>query len=255
MGPNFFQRKHLLAIPVFNEQQHLTGVLADARRFIHHILVVDDGSTDATPGLLKKEPGIAVVRHRQNCGYGASLVSAFRYAVKEGFEWLITMDCDEQHEPSLIPAFVAGAAKDDCDILSGSRYLVPSADDDAPPADRRAINARITRILNERLGLGITDAFCGFKAYRTSAMKELDITIPGYAMPLQLWVQAWRAGLRIREIPVRLIYHDPTRHFGGHLDDPTLRYKHYLEVLEAELSAETKTECVPSPSDCGATAA
>ena len=86
-------------------------------------------------------------------------------------------------------------------------------------------------MLNDRLGLGITDGFCGFKAYRVQSLRDFSITVPGYAMPMQFWVQAWRAGLRISELPVRLIYNDPTRHFGGLLDDPSSRIQHYLAVF------------------------
>jgi len=56
-------------------------------------------------------------------------------------------------------------------------------------------------------------------------------------MPMQLWVQAAAAGLRICELPVRLIYNDPTRHFGGLLDDPAVRFDHYRSVFEAEMAA------------------
>ena len=63
-----------------------------------------------------------------------------------------------------------------------------------------------------------------------------NLTVPGYAMPIQLWVQAARARLRIRELPVGLIYNDPSRHFGGLLDDPKVRVQHYLDVLERELA-------------------
>jgi dolichol-phosphate mannosyltransferase len=94
----------------------------------------------------------------------------------------------------------------------------------------------ITKALNEALGLELTDAFCGFKAYRCASIKRLTLNIPGYAMPLQLWVQAVHHDLRIREIPVRLIYNDPNRHFGGMLDDPDARLAHYLQVLAGELA-------------------
>ena len=98
----------------------------------------------------------------------------------------------------------------------------------------------ISRSLLTPLGeLNITDAFCGFKAYRVSVLRGLNLTIPGYAMPLQLWVRAARAGLRIRELPVRLIYNDPNRHFGGQLDDPRARLQHYFDVLSAELGIDT----------------
>jgi hypothetical protein len=112
----------------------------------------------------------------------------------------------------------------------------PRADDDLPPGDRQAINRRITALVNDVLGLELTDAFCGFKAHRLSAMRRLHLDVAGYAFPMQLWPQAVKAGLRITEIPVRLIYNDPTRHFGGALDDPDQRLRHYLEVFHDELA-------------------
>jgi hypothetical protein len=67
-------------------------------------------------------------------------------------------------------------------------------------------------------------------------MRRLNLTETGYAFPLQLWPQAIRAGLRITEIPVRLIYNDPSRSFGGVLDDANRRLKHYLSVFDAEMA-------------------
>ncbi|MBI4719367.1 MAG: glycosyltransferase family 2 protein [Planctomycetes bacterium] len=231
---------HLLAIPVFNEERYVLGVLEQVRRFSRDILVIDDGSTDRTPELLRSVEGIHVLTHPENRGYGKSLADAFAYARRRRYPWLVTMDADEQHEAEYIPRFLAAAAADDADVISGTRYP-PGRDAGAGvPADRRAINRVLTDLLNLRLGLGITDAFCGFKAYRVSALEQICITVPGYAMPMQWWVQAARAGLRIRELPVRLIYHDPTRHFGGMLDDPVARLAHYLEVFDRELTAERR---------------
>ncbi len=245
--------RFLLAIPVFNEARHVHNVLNQTSRFADDIVVIDDGSTDSTPKLLANQQIAMVVRHPENRGYGASLASAFTFAAKRGYDWLITMDCDEQHEPALIPAFIAAAGEDDHDIISGSRYLRVFDGDDVPPPDRRRINSRITETLNSRLGFDITDAFCGFKAYRVSTLRNFKITVPGYAMPMQFWVQAWHAGLRITEIPVHLIYNDPTRHFGGILDDPAERYQHYVNILEAELCGDA---CVATRrSECGVTIA
>ena len=224
----------LLAIPVFNEQKHLLSVLGQALSRAPHVLVIDDGSTDATSELLREVPDVHVITHLENRGYGKSLADAFCFAQRHGFSWLITMDCDEQHEPSRIGAFLAAAREDDADIISGTRY--PSGwNDTGAPSDRREINRLITETLNRRLGLQLTDAFCGFKAYRVSSLGAFEITVPGYAMPMQLWVQAARAGLRIRELAVPLIYNDPTRHFGGLLDDPKVRLQHYLDVMEREI--------------------
>lgn len=225
----------LVAIPVFNEAATLQRVLADVRPYAREILVIDDGSTDDTPNLLRAERGIFRIRHHENVGYGQSLIDGFRFAVCRGYDWLITMDCDEQHEPAWIPRFLRAAAEDDADIISGSRYLVDYADNSRPPPDRQAINQKITDLLNEVLGLNLTDAFCGFKAYRVAALRCLNLTVPGYGMPLQLWAQAVAEGLRIRELPVRLIYRDADRRFGGSLDDADARLLYYYDVLIHEL--------------------
>lgn len=226
----------LTAIPVFNEERHLAAVLEDIRRhYPHDILCIDDGSTDSTPDILRSRGDVMALTHPENRGYGQSLIDAFAFAARCGYDWLITMDCDGQHNPASLPRFIAEAARDDAEIISGSRYLRPLNGNDRPPPDRRKINAHLTGLLNSLLDLAITDAFCGFKAYRVCAMSRLELTVPGYAFPMQFWVQAVRAGLRIREIPVHLIYNDPNRHFGGHLDDPDARLQHYLDVLSDEL--------------------
>jgi len=228
--------RYLVAIPVFNEAATLQPVLAEIRQYARDILVIDDGSTDETPRLLKAERGICQIRHHENVGYGQSLIDAFRFAVQHDYDWLITLDCDEQHEPAWIPEFLRAAREDDADIISGSRYLEALEGNSRPPLERRAINQKVTDLLNEVLGRNLTDAFCGFKAYRVDALRRLNISVPGYGMPLQLWVQAVREGLRIREIPVRLIYTHADRYFGGSLDDADARLLYYYDVLIHELA-------------------
>jgi dolichol-phosphate mannosyltransferase len=228
----------IVAIPVFNERKYVEQVLAKVRRFHDQILVIDDGSTDGTAELLEEMAArseIHLIRHPANRGYGQSIVDSFNWADARGYDWVITMDCDEQHEPEMIPEFVREIRKDKWDIISGSRYLKPDKDDDLPPGDRRTINATTTGLINDVLQLNITDAFCGFKAHRVSAMIPLKLDEQGYAFPMQLWPRAAAMGLRIKEIPVRLIYNDPTRHFGGPLDDAGVRLRHYLDVFHREL--------------------
>jgi dolichol-phosphate mannosyltransferase len=219
----------LTAIPVYNEARHVRGVLAEVRRYSPDILVVNDGSTDGTAAILDAEPGIRRVDHPANRGYGAALASAFEYALKHDFDVLVTMDCDGQHEPARIPVLLE--AIHDADVVSGSRYLRDFRQDDPAPSDRRFINATITREVNRQYGLNLTDTFCGFKAYRRSALEKLRITESGWGMPLQLWVQAARQRLRVKEIGVPRLYLDPNRAFGGVLNDPTERLRYYRDVL------------------------
>ncbi len=242
----------LIAIPVFNERKYVEAVLDRVKRFHPEILVIDDGSTDGTVDYLKTREDIQLICHPENRGYGQSLIDAFKHADARGYDWVITMDCDEQHEPEMIAEFIRQIEMDDADIISGSRYLRTRHDDDLPPGDRRSINATITTLLNDLFQLELTDSFCGFKAHRISAMRRLCLDIPGYAFPMQLWPQAWAAGLRVREIPVRLIYNDPTRHFGGMLDDAAHRLEHYLSVLRSEQQRIAEcVELVRSDSPCG----
>jgi len=238
----------LLAIPVFNEERSIDRVLGAVRGFVRDVLVIDDGSTDATPARLAAHP-VEVIRHRANRGYGRSMQDIFRAADADGFGWVVTMDCDEQHEPASIPDFLQAIRADSCDVVSGSRYLRPMPADDAVPQGRRAVNAELTREINERLGRipsasgtraalgpGITDAFCGFKAYRVATLRGLRLDVDGYDFPMQFWVQAVANGLRVDEIPVPRIYVDPNRSFGPGLDDPGRRLAIYRATLERELA-------------------
>ncbi len=249
----------LIAIPIYNEQDHVQSVLEKVREYADHVLVLDDGSTDRTPDILNELKGpmdLDIIRHESNMGYGCSIRQAYQRALRDGYDWVITMDCDFQHEPERLPDFFEAIERDDLDIVSGSRYLNAETDWDAdlPPADRRAINATITQEINDRLGLRLTDGFCGFKAHRVSSMAKLELTDDGYAFPMQLWVQAIANNLRIGEIPVELIYNDLNRTFGGGLDDPETRLTHYRCVMYRAMDrvidrlpdmarAQAKAEC------------
>ena len=224
----------LAALPVYNEVNYVEGVLDEVHRYADRVLVVDDGSTDGTSEVLRRRSDVTVIRHEQNRGYGAALQSAFQFAIDENFAGVVTLDCDGQHQPQRIPRFIQAAGT--ADIVSGSRYLKQYPGDDEPPAERMFINRRITADINRRLGFQLTDAFCGFKAYRTAGLRELRITDNGYAMPLELWVEAAAAGLRVIEIPVPRIYLDLNRSFGGSLDQAETRLRYYNQILDAAIA-------------------
>ncbi len=219
-----------VVMPVFNEAATVGGVIDQVRsRFSGPIIVVDDGSSDETPAVLARRTDIMVRTLSDNCGYGCALTEGITQAKALGVERLITMDCDGQHEPAHIPQFLdaLGAGGD---IVSGSRYLPESRAVGKPPGRRREVNRIVTEEINSVTGWGITDAFCGFKAYRAASLEGIEIVEPGYAMPLELWAKAFRHGLSVREIPVERIYCDYDRSFGAELDDPLLRLEYYLAV-------------------------
>lgn len=238
----------LLAIPVFNEAKSIDRVLSALKPYVQNILMVDDGSTDDTPARIAAH-SVEVIRHCHNRGYGRSMQDIFHAAEADGYGWVITMDCDEQHSPASIPDFLQAIRADNTDVVSGSRYLRSSPEDNDAPGRRREVNMTLTVEINARLGAvpsasgartalgsGLTDSFCGFKAYRVASLRTLSLDVDGYDFPLQFWVQAVAHGLRVDEIPVPRIYVDPNRSFGSELDDPTRRMALYRATFERELA-------------------
>ncbi|HVJ79866.1 MAG TPA: glycosyltransferase [Planctomycetia bacterium] len=231
--------RNLTAIPVYNEERTVGPVLERVLAAGQEVLVVDDGSTDGTPVVLGRHPRAVSVRHAKNRGYGASLQTAFTYAAQHGYDVVTTLDADGQHDPSLIPEFVAACAE--ADIVSGSRYLREFATDTPAPSDRRRINMLLTDQINALLGLNLTDSFCGFKSHRVDALKRLRLTEEGYAFPMEFWVQAACKSLRVIERAVPRIYLDPNRSFGETLDDADRRLAYYQLVLDKALATARRT--------------
>jgi glycosyltransferase involved in cell wall biosynthesis len=223
-------------LPVYNEEGTVGAVLDAVRRYFNgDVLVVDDGSTDGTAGVLAERRDVSVITHPFNMGYGRALAEGFSVARARGCDRVVSMDCDGQHEPVHIPEFLA-VLDEGWDIVSGSRYLPDSEElGIVAPGQRREVNKRVTEEINRVTGWSITDAFCGFKAYRLAALEGVELCEPGYALPLEMWAKAYRAGLLVREMAVARIYCDHNRSFGGDLDDPEHRFGYYMRVWRQAL--------------------
>ncbi len=239
MNTNNTSKKYLILLPVYNEQDSLEEIIHQLEKYrdVSDILVIDDGSEDRTPGLLSKMKEIEVIRHESNYGYGAALIEGFQYAIEKEYEYVITIDSDKQHQPDEIEKFMRMNEKTHFDIISGSRYLFTSEEHfKKAPDDRRKVNMRITREINNITGYELTDSFCGFKLYKVEALKRLNLTEQGYGMPLQLWLQACWNELAVKEIPVELIYFDRNKGVSNSFVNVCERYKYYLKIIEKELN-------------------
>ena len=225
--------KFAIIIPVYNEAPTLEKVLDQLAQYKDgEVVIVDDGSNDATPSILERVKVKAAIRHARNEGYGKSLIDGFEFVKNNGYPFCITMDADEQHEPGFIPRFLEKI--DRFDIVSGSRYLDPILSGERPPQERLEVNRLITEKLRPLTGYPLTDSFCGFKAYRVDALRKLRLTEANYGFPLQFWLQAAKAGLTFTEIGVPLIYKDHSRNFNNQFADREERLAHYLRIIESE---------------------
>jgi dolichol-phosphate mannosyltransferase len=223
----------LVGIPVFNERDTLARVYRRLRKnYSGDVLFVDDGSTDGSPELIAGLEGAALLRHRSNRGYGQTLIDIFAHALRGRYELLVTMDADDQHEADQVQQFLDADAAAGVDVLSGSRYLLELEENSPAPLERYTLNMEITALINEVTGFNLTDAFCGMKAYRTDALGRLRLEERGYAMPVELWIEAYAAGLTVRELPVKRIYVDRPRSFGPELDIREKRRSYYLRIFQ-----------------------
>lgn len=220
-------------IPIYNEAATLEKVLRKLSSFEDaDVVIVDDGSTDATPSILERVSVKAIIRHTQNQGYGQSLMDGFEFVKSNDYRYCVTMDADEQHEPDFIPCFLGKL--ENFDIVSGSRYLNPLLSSDVPPPERLEVNSIITEKLRRVTGYALTDSFCGFKGYRVEGLRKLSLSEKNYGFPIQVWLQAAKAGLTVTECAVPLIYKDYGRNFNNRFAGRDERLKHYMQVMETE---------------------
>ncbi len=189
-----------VVIAALNER----AVIADVVREVTHdgwaVVLVDDGSRDDTAARAR-EAGAIVLRHSINLGQGAALQTGIDYAVRRGARSIVTFDADGQHCAADIPAMVA--ALDSADIVLGSRFLGK-----VEGASRRRMALLRTAVMmsNRMSGMKLTDAHCGFRAFRSSVAPRIRITQDRMAHASELLRKINAPGLRVCEVPVTVRY-------------------------------------------------
>ena len=197
-------------VPAYNEAPVVGRVVRDLRAVVDSVVVVDDGSSDETAAVAKRE-GAVVVRHGLNRGQGAALGTGIRYALEWGADIIVTFDADGQHQAADVPRLVEPLLLGRCDVTLGSRFCRGAAVVGMPRARRLlvAIAARFDRL---RTGLAITDTHNGLRAFTRQAAARLVIRHDGMAHASEILDEIARHGLRFTEVPVSVRY---TPYAGG----------------------------------------
>lgn len=196
------------------------------------VLFIDDGSTDGSREVLEdlegKDEKVYLIRNAQREGYGASLIRGFSFSLDKGYDFVVTIDADGQHDPRHLPEFFGELMN--FEVVLGSRYLNYKTDPSVP-LDRYLINRYICSLLNHLFDTYLSDPFCGYRGYRASFLKEVKLEEKGYGLGLEIILEVIRLRSSFKEIAVELIYRDPARRFLDGLDDPRRRLLYYLDII------------------------
>lgn len=190
-------------VPAFQEGGRIGPVVTRIKAFSDHVVVVDDGCTDATAAEARAA-GAHVIEHGVNRGKGAALQTGFEHAAKTGFAAVITMDADGQHDPAHIPELIAFHLRTGIPVVVGSRM----GDARTMPLVRRLTNLTMSGILSWQMRQRVADTQSGYRLYRTDLLPLVKAESGGYAAESEALLRLAAAGVRIGEVPIRVIYGD-----------------------------------------------
>jgi len=191
-------------IPAYQEEKHVSEVARRARAQLTHVLVVDDGSTDATSDRARSA-GVDVVVHPQNRGKGESIKTGLNYWLQRGSEYVVLLDADGQHLPEEISRFIEAAASDnEAKIFVGSRMN----DTSTMPFVRRIVNRYMSGKISRACGQQIPDTQCGFRMLHRDIIPEVLSGASRFEYETEMLIIASREGHRVASVPVTTVYSD-----------------------------------------------
>jgi len=191
-----------IVVPAYNEAPAIHDVVRDLRSEFANVVVVDDGSDDATAENARRA-GAIVLQHIVNRGQGAALQTGIDYSVQHGAEVVVTFDADGQHRVGDVDRLLESLDKDGADVAIGSRFLGLRSN---VPALRRFLLRTAARFMRMTSGVALTDAHNGLRALKRDAAQRIHLTIDGMAHASEIIDQIHRLHLRVTEVPVVIHY-------------------------------------------------
>lgn len=197
--------KILALIPAYNEHEHIAKVVRQAKLHLP-VLVVDDGSADETSAIAREE-GAVVLRQEPNQGKGAAMARGFAYALESGYDAVITLDGDEQHDPSEIPEFVNDYLQDHPDLIIGER------DFRKMPFVRMCSNTIGTWMFSWAMGQYIPDNQSGYRLISARLMRAmLSSQMHGFEFEVEMIMRCALEKMKLSWTRIETIYADEHSH-------------------------------------------
>ena len=190
-------------IPAYQEETHVAEVAHRARAQLEHVLVVDDGSTDATAEKARSA-GVDVIVHPQNRGKGESIKTGLRYWLDRGIDYVVLLDADGQHLPEEIVRFLDAAGQNKAKIFVGTRMN----DVTSMPLMRRVVNRYMSDKISRACGQKIPDTQCGFRMLHRDVIPALLGGTNRFDYETEMLIIASRNGYRIAPVPITTVYSD-----------------------------------------------
>ncbi len=195
--------KICVLIPSYNEARTIGRIVKDLRAKGLIVYVVDDGSTDETSSISLSN-GALIIRHEKNMGKGASLRDGFSRIVSEGYDAVLVMDGDDQHEVSSVSEFISTMEATGADIVIGNRMNDTSRMPFVRIVTNRFMSYLISRIARHR----VPDTQCGFRLIKTDVLKKIELRSSNFETESEFIIKAARSGFRIESIPIKALYRD-----------------------------------------------
>jgi glycosyltransferase involved in cell wall biosynthesis len=186
-----------ILIPAYNAEKTILAVVRECLERDLPVVLVDDGSADGTSGLLSGLP-VTLLRHERNLGKGAALKTGFAWAIASGFDGVVTVDADGQHDISAIPLLVASALSGTWGILIASRHT----QFEEMAGLRKFWNRIGVWCIWKRTGFEITDSQSGFRYYSRDVLQHVSLKSDGYALEMEVLLKTWKSGYRVGSLPV-----------------------------------------------------
>ncbi|OIO38642.1 MAG: hypothetical protein AUJ75_02525 [Candidatus Omnitrophica bacterium CG1_02_49_10] len=195
--------KVCVLIPTYNDQETIGNLVAEVRQKGMDAIVIDDGSTDLSSDRAREE-GAIIIKHERNQGKGRALRDGFSFAVKNGYDAVITMDADGQHSSNDIDMFLQKGAEKAIDVIIGDRMSKTKN----MPLIRNAANRLMSSFISFVTGDAVPDTQCGFKFIKRGVLEKLELFSEKFEIDSEILLKSSKLGFRIHSVPIDTIYKD-----------------------------------------------